>query len=199
MLEVAIVEDNDIIREGFQILINDSQRYKCSWVYSNCEDFLEDLKKNKPDFVLMDIELPGMSGIDGLKKLREESVEILPIVLTVYGENERLFEAIRSGACGYMLKRSPQEKILNILDDLSRGESVMSAQIALKVIDTFGRKPNRKIKKANLSLSDCEHSILKYRIEGSSPKAIADSLTLTLSQVYTNFYNIYKKLQQFPI
>ena len=194
MMNVVIIEDNDVIRSGMQLLINGTSKYKCTASFPNCEDALEYIKNEEPAFLLIDIELPGMSGIEGIKKVRELSENTLIIVLTVYGENERLFEAVKMGAFGYILKNTPSDKILKMLDYLIKGESIMSVKIALQVLNVFENKEKKQNSKPDPSLTDQEKQILKSMVDGNSPKAVADSITTNINAIYANFFNIYKKL-----
>jgi DNA-binding NarL/FixJ family response regulator len=194
MMNVVIVEDNDVIRSGMQLLINSTSKYNCTASFPNCEDALEYIKNEKPAFLLIDLELPGMSGIEGIQKVRELSENTLIIVLTVYGENERLFEAVKMGAFGYILKNTPSDKILKMLDYLVKGESIMSVKIALQVLNVFENKEKKQNSKPDPSLTDQEKQILKSMVDGNSPKAVADSITTNINAIYANFFNIYKKL-----
>lgn len=194
MIKVVIVEDNDAIREGLKILIGGTDDYTCAGAFPGCEPMLKNLKKLDPDVLLMDIGLPGMSGIEGIKKAKAYMPELTILVLTVYEENDLIFDALCAGACGYLVKKTPPSKLLEAIKEAYDGGSPMSANIARKVIDFFqNKKPHHQSTDASV-LTSREKEILASLVEGNSFKAIAESLFISIETVRFHFRNIYKKL-----
>ena len=131
--KIAIVEDNQILREQLVKIINSASGLKCVGAYRTAEDALKSIPSLSPDVVLMDIKLPGMSGIECVAKLKEILPAVQIIIVTVYEDSERIFRALRSGASGYLVKSGPPEKLLEAIKDVSQGGSAMSTHIARKV------------------------------------------------------------------
>ena len=194
MIKVIIVEDNHTIREGLKLLIEGTEGYACLAVYSNCEDLLDDLDKHSVDVILMDIDLPGISGIEGIKRVKEISAEILILILTIYDENDLIFEALCAGASGYLVKKTPPAKLLEAIKEAYEGGAPMTSNIARKVVDYFKTiKPEEKVKN-DVELTKREKEVLTGLVEGNSYKAIANQLNISLETVRFHFRNIYKKL-----
>ncbi len=194
MVNVLIVEDNPTIKEGLEILINGTEDYQCTASYSECETMLENIQDLSAHVILMDIDLPGMSGIEGIKKLKEISKDYTILVLTVYDENELIFDALCAGASGYLIKKTPPAKLLEAIKDAYEGGAPMTSHIARKVVDYF--QTNQVEKKSNIDvhLTPREKEVLSGLVEGSSYKAIADYLNISVETVRFHFRNIYKKL-----
>jgi DNA-binding NarL/FixJ family response regulator len=193
MIKVIVVEDNDSIREGLKILINGTEGYNCAASYSDCESMLRNIKKLSPDVLLMDIGLPGMNGIEGIKKVKLIIPELAILILTIYEENDLIFDALCAGACGYLVKKTPPSKLLEAIREAHEGGAPMSSHIARKVIDFFQKKPASS-QKSNYDLTPREKEILSGLVEGHNFKAIADSLFISIETVRFHFRNIYKKL-----
>lgn len=194
MIRVIVVEDNDAIREGLKILIDGTEDYKCIAAFSNCEFMLKNLSKLNPDVLLMDIGLPGMNGIEGIKRAKAILDDLTILVLTVYEENDLVFDAICAGACGYLVKKTPPARLLEAIQEAYKGGAPMSSHIARKVIDFFQQKKQVDSKKPQNLLTPREKEILNELVEGNSFKAIADSLYISVETVRFHFRNIYKKL-----
>ncbi len=195
MINIAIVEDNDTIREGLKILIDGTEDYHCSATFSNCEDLLKKIKKLKFDILLMDIDLPGMSGIEGIKQVKEIYPESIILVLTIYDENDRIFDALFAGASGYLVKKTPPARLLEAIKEAHEGGAPMSSNIARKVVNFF--QQNKQLEKhieADTTLTPREKEVLSKLVDGHSIKAIADSLSISIETVRFHFRNIYKKL-----
>jgi len=137
MITVAIVEDDDGLRSSLRSVLEDAQRFKCLGTFASAEDALRDIPKHPPEVVLMDINLPGMSGIECVRNLRELLPKCRVIMITVYRDNERIFEALRAGASGYLLKRATPKIILDAILDVHQGGSPMSSEVARKVVEAF--------------------------------------------------------------
>ena len=193
MIKVMVVEDNDAIREGLKILIDGTDGYSCIGAYPNCNLMLKNLERLEPDVLLMDIGLPGMNGIEGIKKAKAIYPDLTILVLTVYEENELVFDALCAGACGYLVKKTPPSRLLEAIQEAYHGGAPMSANIARKVIDFFQQKKQFPAKQQTI-LTPREKEILSGLVEGNSFKAIADSLFISIETVRFHFRNIYKKL-----
>jgi DNA-binding NarL/FixJ family response regulator len=192
MVKVAIVEDDNEIREGLAVLINGSEGLQCVAAYSSAEDALSDLLKKKPDVVLMDINLPHMSGIECTRKLKDLRPDLSIMVLTVYDDDESIFESLKAGARGYILKKTPPAKLLESILDLSNGGSPISSRIARKVVQTFQVLGTSSEERENLSKR--ENEILTYLAKGYRYKEIAETLFISIETVRTHIRNIYEKL-----
>lgn len=194
MLKVVVVEDNDSIREGLKILIDGTEGYSCVESFSDCESMLKKIVKLKPDVLLMDLGLPGMSGVEGIKKAKAFLPELTILVLTVYEENELVFDALCAGASGYLVKKTPPSKLLEAIKEAYEGGAPMSSHIARKVIDFFQKKKPVSPHKGVYTLTPREKEILTGLVEGHNFKFIADSLYISIETVRFHFRNIYKKL-----
>ena len=192
MINIAIVEDEDEVREGLAMLINGSEGFRCVQRYSSAEKALPDIVKNKPDVVLMDINLPGMSGIECMRQLKARQPGLPIMVLTVYDDDEKIFESLKAGASGYLLKKTPPAKILEAIVELYNGGSPMSSRIARKVVQTFQAIGPSSEETGNLSKR--EHEILFYLAKGYRYKEIAEALFISIETVRTHLRNIYEKL-----
>lgn len=191
-ITVALVEDNEKIREGLSLLINGSPGFRCVATFSTAEEALRSLPARKPDVVLMDVHLPGMSGIECTARLKSDYPEIQVMILTVYEDDDTVFKAIVAGATGYVLKRTPPAELLEEIQELHHGGSPMTEQIARKVVQAFqqmGRSPND-----TENLTEREKEILAYLAKGYHDKEIADKFFLSVQTVRTHLRNIYKKL-----
>ncbi len=194
MIDVVVVEDNDTIREGLRVLIDGTEGYSCVAAYPKCESMIKNIKKLNPSVLLMDIGLPGMSGIEGIKEVKALLPDLTILVLTVYEENELIFDALCAGASGYLVKKTPPSKLIEAIREASEGGAPMSSHIARKVIELFHKKNISDTKSDLESLTSREKEILGKLVEGNSFKAIADSLFISIETVRFHFKNIYKKL-----
>jgi DNA-binding NarL/FixJ family response regulator len=192
MVKVAIVEDDKEIREGLAVLIHGSEGFQCVAAYSSAEDALSDLLEKKPDVVLMDINLPHMSGIECTRKLKELRPDLSIMVLTVYDDDESIFESLKAGARGYILKKTPSAKLLESILELHNGGSPISSRIARRVVQTFQVLGTSTEERENLSRR--ENEILSYLAKGYRYKEIAETLFISIETVRTHVRNIYEKL-----
>ena len=192
MITVAIVEDDNEIREGLAVLINGSEGFKCVATYSSAEDALSDLLKKKPDVVLMDINLPHMSGIECTRKLKDLRPDLSIMVLTVYDDDESIFESLKAGARGYVVKKTPPAKLLESILELYNGGSPISSRIARKIVQTFHVIGTSSEERENLSRREDE--ILAYLAKGYRYKEIGETLFISIETVRTHVRNIYEKL-----
>jgi DNA-binding NarL/FixJ family response regulator len=192
MIKVAIVEDIKDIREGLQLLINSNTAFSCTHTYSTAEDALLNLPNTSPDVILMDIHLPGINGIEAIKKLKPQLPSVQFIMSTVYEDDENIFESLKAGATGYLLKKTSPDKILEAITEVYNGGSPMSAQIARKVIGVFQKK-NPIDETADLTPKEKE--ILKALSKGLRYKEIASEMEISMDTVRTHVRHIYEKLQ----
>ncbi len=191
-IHVALVEDLDEIREGLAALINGAEGFRCVATYASAEAALEDLPDWEPHVVLMDIELPGMSGIECIRVLKAQLPQTQIMMLTVYEDDEKIFNSLAAGASGYLLKKTAPAKLLEAIQDLHHGGSPMSSQIARKVVHTFQQKQQPNL--ATATLSNREQEILSYLAKGYLYKEIAATLHISVETVRTHLHHIYKKL-----
>jgi DNA-binding NarL/FixJ family response regulator len=191
MIAVAIVEDVKEIREGLKILINLSEGFSCENVYSTAELALLALPQTKTDVVLMDINLPGISGIECVKQLKPLCPETQFIMSTVYEDDENIYESLKAGATGYLLKKTVPSRILEAITEVYEGGSPMSTQIARRVIASFQKEDD--IDTSEL-LTLREKEILKNLAEGLRYKEIAAKLKISIETVRTHARRIYEKL-----
>jgi len=193
VLKVAIIEDQVRIREGLRMLIDGTDGYRCCGSFGSMEDALEHIGRDLPDAVLVDIGLPGMSGIEGIRLLQQSYPDLPTIVLTVYEDDKRIFEAMCAGACGYLLKRTPPARLLQSLQEVVEGGAPMSPQIARRVVALFrdGRPPQD----IDHSLTPHEMRLLKMLVEGHSYKTAAAELNVSVNTVHFHMRSIYRKLQ----
>ncbi len=192
-INIAIVEDDNDIREGLKFLLNNkNNNFNCENTYPSAEKLLEDLGDIEPDIILMDIGLPGMSGIDCLKEVKKYSPEILVVMLTIFEDDDRIFNSLTAGADGYLLKNTPQNKLLDSLLELYNGGVPMSHQIARKVLDVFRKTPSHS---EIDELTKRELEILDLLVQGFTYKTIADKLFISSQTVHEHIKHIYQKLQ----
>lgn len=187
MISVSIVEDDTLIREALTDMLNEADGFQCLGSFPDCESALEQLKKEKPSVMLMDIELPGMSGIEGVKKIKERYPKIDIIMLTVHEDLSLVFKALSAGACGYLDKSASEEKILDSIKEIYGGGAPMSYKIAKLVVSSFQKKTETR-------LTGREFDVLDLLCKGNSYKEIAYSLFITVGTVRHHIKNIYYKL-----
>ncbi|HEX3718688.1 MAG TPA: response regulator transcription factor [Verrucomicrobiae bacterium] len=190
-ITVSIVEDDAELRESISHFIGGAPGFACDGAYSSGEEALEAIPKRKPAVALMDINLPGMSGIECVRKLKECAPILQVIMLTVYENSDRIFEALSAGACGYLVKRTPPEKLLEAIREISAGGSPMSTHIARKVVQAFqsGAESARP-----MELARREQEVLDLLSKGRAYKQIADEMNLHIGTVRTYVRRIYEKL-----
>lgn len=189
MTRVAIVEDQRDIREGLKNLLNSQEGYECVATYQNAEAALEDIAKRNPEVVLMDIGLPGMTGIECVRRLKQQYEHMEFIMLTVFADEERIFDALKAGACGYLEKNVFPTKLLSGIDEAKKGGAPLSPVIARKVIGSFYHVPNN-----GYDLSAREKEVLQLLCKGMNYKQIGILLFISPNTVRFHLKNIYKKL-----
>lgn len=192
-IKTAIIEDQREIREGLTMLINGTPGYRCTGSFRSMEEAFEKLRQDLPDVVLCDIGLPGMSGIEGIRILKERYPQLLLIMLTVYDDDERIFDALCAGACGYLLKRTSPARLLESLREAVSGGAPMSPEVASRVITLF--REIRPPERADYALTPHELRLLKLLIEGYNYTTAAAELGLSFNTVKFHMKRIYEKLQ----
>lgn len=192
MTKVAIVEDNKTTREGLETIVNLSTDFRCICTCGTAEDALRLLPEQRPELVLMDIQLPNMSGVDCVARLKELLPEVKAIMVTVYEDPDRIFRALRAGASGYLLKRSAPEEVLNAMREVQQGGGAMSGEIARKVIGYFREQATTTAEIDQLTAR--EREVLELVVNGLSNKEISDRLSVTLAAVRFHLKHIYQKL-----
>jgi DNA-binding NarL/FixJ family response regulator len=192
-ISVAIIEDQPDIREGLGILIGGTPGYQVAGSFGSMEEALANIGRGNPDVALIDIGLPGMSGIDGIRRLRERHPKLLVLMLTVYGDNERIFEAMCAGACGYLLKKTPPARLLESLREVVSGGAPMSPEVARRVVQLFQKF--HPPESADYRLSPTEMRLLKLLAEGHHYKTAAVEMQISINTVSYHMRSIYRKLQ----
>ena len=192
-IKVAIVEDQREIRECLALLVNGTDGHTCSGSYRSMEEAIEKIPRQVPDVLLSDIGLPGMSGIDGVRRLKELCPNLLVLMLTVYDDDERIFDAMCAGACGYLLKKTPPARLIASLQEVVDGGAPMSPEVARRVIALFReiRPPDR----AEYHLTPHETRLLKLFVEGHNYKTAAVELKVSVNTINFHVRSIYDKLQ----
>ena len=192
-IKVAIVEDQRDIREGLAVLINGTEGFRCANAFRSMEDALEHLDRDLPEVVLVDIGLPGMSGIDGIRILKDRHHDLAMLMLTVYSDDDRIFDALCAGACGYLLKNTPPARLLASIEDVVLGGSPMSPEIARRVVTLF--REIRPAEKADYQLTPHETRLLKLVVNGHNYKTAAKELAVSVNTISFHMRRIYEKLQ----
>ena len=193
VIKVAIIEDRREIREGLAMLIGGTEGYACTGSYRSMEEALDKISREMPDVVLSDIGLPGMDGIEGMRILKERYPQMLILMLTIYDDDDRIFDALCAGACGYLLKRTSPMRLLESLKEAVTGGAPMSPEIASRVITLFReiRPPDR----ADYELTPHETRLLKLLVEGYNYTTSAQELNVSINTIKFHIRNIYEKLQ----
>ncbi|RBP42553.1 LuxR family two component transcriptional regulator [Roseimicrobium gellanilyticum] len=192
---IWVVEDHVPFRRTLAKVLNAEAALHCSAAFDSCERALEalaDSKAEQPDVILLDVGLPGMSGLEGIRLFRERSPHTLVIILTVFEDDEKIFQAICAGASGYLLKTAGADAIVQAIHDALAGGSPMNPRIARRVLEMFSRLAP---KKADYGLSEREKEILQHMVKGLIKKEIADRLQLSVHTVDTYLRRIYEKLE----
>ena len=193
VIKAAVVEDLPDMREGLTLLIEETDGYRCTGSFESVEEALEGIGSDLPDVVLMDIGLPGMSGIEGVRVLKERNPTLQFVMLTIYEDDERIFQALCAGANGYLLKKTPPDQILERLAEAVGGGSPMSPEVARRVIEVFHRiRPPRR---AEHDLTPQETRLLKLFVDGHNYRSAASELGVSVNTVATHIKHIYSKLQ----
>lgn len=193
IIKVAIVEDRREIRDGLGMLINGTEGYRVTGSYRSMEEALEKLGHNLPDLVLSDIGLPGMSGIEGVRILKERHPDLMIVMLSVYDDDDRIFDALCAGANGYLLKKTPPARLIESLREAATGGAPMSPEVARRVVHLF--REFRPPERADYQLTPHETRLLKLLVEGHNYKTAAFELNVSVNTIAFHMKHIYEKLQ----
>ncbi|HJQ23064.1 MAG TPA: response regulator transcription factor [Blastocatellia bacterium] len=193
VLKVAIVEDVRSLRESFGVLIDGTPGFQCTASFRSMEEALDRISANLPDVLLADIGLPGMSGIEGIRILKERHPQLTVLMLTVYDDNDRIFDALCAGAVGYLLKKTPPARLLESIREAAQGGAPMSPEVARRVVELF--KQVRPPERADYQLTPHELRLLKLLVEGHNYKTAAAQLGVSFNTICFHIRHIYEKLQ----
>jgi len=192
-LQVAIVEDQPNIREGLRTLIDGTEGFRCNGAFGSMEAAIEGISCHLPDVALVDIGLPEMSGIEGIRILKQRHPRLAILMLTVYDDDKRIFEALCAGACGYLLKKTPPAKLLESIKEVATGGAPMSPEVARRVVSLF--REIQPPEGARHELTPHEVRLLKLLVEGHNYKTAAAELDVSINTIRFHMRSIYEKLQ----
>jgi DNA-binding NarL/FixJ family response regulator len=193
VIKVAIIEDKREIREGLALLIGATNGFRAAGTWRSMEEALPAIGAGVPDIVLVDLELPGMSGIEGIRVLRDRHPNLLLLVLTVFDDDDRIFQAVCAGACGYLLKRTPPARLLEAIREAVEGGSPMSPAVARRVLQLF--RQYRPPAKSDHELTPHQVRLLKLFVDGHNYKSAAAALGVSVNTIGFHVQQIYSKLQ----
>jgi DNA-binding NarL/FixJ family response regulator len=192
-IRVLVYDDNKSRQEALRILLDSRDDMECVGVYENCATVENDISQNSPDVVLMDIDMPGVNGIEGLKRIRKHSPKVLIVMQTIYEEEDKIFDAVHAGAHGYFLKKTAPAKLIEGIHDVLEGGAPMTASVARKVLEMFQQQPPGSTNKS-FDLTDREVEILGMLVKGMSYKMISAACNITYHTVNSHCKKIYEKL-----
>lgn len=192
MISIAIIEDNVQYRKAITLIMQLEPDIKLVHTLSNCSEMIGRFEAEAPDVVLMDIDMPGMNGIEAVWEIKKHFPDIRIIMLTVFEDEEKIFGALKAGANGYLLKKDSPKKIIESIHSVYHGESVMNGIIASKVLEYFQQGKIKEVQQSNLT--DREKQILELLVKGYSYKEIAASINISVETLNTHVKNIYRKL-----
>ena len=192
MINVAIVDDDREVRDGIVLLINGTQNYRCVGAYGSAQEAVDRIPELDVQVVLKDINMPHMSGIECVVRLKNLQPSLQIMMLTSFEDDEKIFQSLVAGASGYLLKKTPPAKLLEAIEEIYHGGSPMSNQIARKVVETFQSGGNSS--KEMIGLTQREQEILSHLAKGYRYKEIAEALFISVETVRTHLRNIYEKL-----
>jgi DNA-binding NarL/FixJ family response regulator len=192
-IKVAIFEDSKALRESLEQLVNNAEGMQCTGAFSDANVLSRNMQMAKPDVVLMDINMPGISGIEAVQMIKEKYPHVQILMQTVFEENDKIFAAICAGASGYMLKKTTPQKMIEAIRETYQGGAPMTASVAVKVLQMF-RSQSITEKKEYIALSEREKEILALLVKAKSYKAIAAECFISIDTVNTHVRHIYEKL-----
>ncbi len=195
MIRLCIIEDNAAYRKALELLISSIPDFEIVCINSHLADIQNLARKTFPDVYVLDIDLPVTSGISGIKLIKEVNPDAGILMLTVFEDEEKIFQSIKAGALGYLLKKDPPEKIINAIRAIHAGESIMNGQIARKILNYFSKEVAAKPSIADYKLTKRETEILELLINGLSYKEIAAKCAISLDTVFSHIKKIYTKLK----
>ena len=191
-IRVSIFDDNGALRESLYYLISGTPGFTIAGIYPDCSQVLENVRKDPADVILMDIDMPGLNGIEATALIKSHFPEINVLILTAYDDSSKIFDALQSGATGYLLKKTTPAKIIDAIIEVVQGGAPMNSNIARKVLGFFSEKKN--ITENEYDLSQREKEVLSCLVNGDSYKMIANHCYISMGTVCTHISNIYKKL-----
>jgi DNA-binding NarL/FixJ family response regulator len=192
MIKVAVIEDQPEMRQALSALFESAENFRCAGSFESMEQAMIEVRRDLPDLVLVDIGLPGITGIEGIRQLKERHPAMLFLVLTVYEDDERIFQALCAGACGYLLKKTQGKRLLELAQEAIDGGSPMSPEVARRVVTLFQKF--RPSKEAHYELTPHETRILQMLVEGHNYKSAAKDLKVSVNTICFHIRNIYQKL-----
>lgn len=195
-IRVVIFEDNKLVRDALEAILNGTAGYTCCGVFADGNHWEEDIKRSRPDVILMDIEMPGLSGVEVTQHINDVFPGIKILIQTVFNDSEKIFQALCAGASGYILKNDPPNKYLEAINEVYNGGAPINASVAKKVLGFFANKNVVLTTPGNTDylLSEREKEILRLMVEGHHSKDIADRSFISYETVRTHVKHIYKKL-----
>lgn len=194
MINIALIEDNFQYRTAISIILQLNENLKLIHKMEDCEELVSLFQLQKPDVALMDIDLPGINGIEGVWLIKKKWSEIKVLMLTVFEDGEKIFSAIKAGADGYLLKKDSPQKILDAIEGVYKGESPMNGVIAAKVLNYLHQSQQKNSILYESNLTEREKEILHLLIKGLSYKEIASSIFISIETLNSHIKNIYRKL-----
>jgi len=194
IIRVTVFEDNNSLRHGLYQLINGSEGFSCVGAFEDCLNLLKNIEETKPNVVLMDIEMPGINGIEAVRMLREKYPDLKILMQTIFEDNEKIFQSILAGASGYILKNTSPSRFLDFIKETFEGGAPMSPSVATKVLKMMAENSPSAAKTISFNLSDREKEILSCLVKGMSYKLIADACFISIDTVRGHIRNIYEKL-----
>jgi DNA-binding NarL/FixJ family response regulator len=192
MNKILIYEDNPQLREGLSMLINGSDGFEVLAAYKNCANVVDEVEAWKPNVILMDIDMPGVNGIEGLKLIRRVNTDVKILMLTVFDDNKNVFDSLKAGANGYVLKKTPPAKLLEYISEAASGGAPMTASIATQVLKMFSDIKDPVY--ADYNLSEREKQVLQFLVNGYSYKMIAAEMFIAIDTVRSHIKKVYEKL-----
>jgi DNA-binding NarL/FixJ family response regulator len=191
-IRVSVFDDNRALRDSLYYLLSGTPGFAIAGIYPDCSDLAENLRRDTPDVILMDLDMPGLNGIEATAIIKSHFPGVNVLILTSYDDSANIFSALQSGATGYILKKTPADKIIEAILEISQGGAPMNASIARKVLEFFSEKKN--ITENEYDLSAREKDVLGCLVKGDSYKMIAAHCFISMGTVCTHISNIYKKL-----
>jgi DNA-binding NarL/FixJ family response regulator len=191
-IRIIVFEDNTHMRESLQLLLSSSGKFECVGAFADARNAVAITDKLIPDIVVMDIEMPFISGIEATRLIKIRFPEMPVLILTTFNDSERIFQSLRAGGNGYLLKNSGPEEILNALTEVYNGGSALSPAVARKVINSF--QQNESLQQNEYHLTPKEKELLQHLVDGKSYKMIADAMLVSLETVKSHIKNVYRKL-----
>lgn len=192
MIKLMLYEDNPQLREGLTMLLNGSDGFEVVGAFKNCNNVEDEVSAHEPDVILMDIDMPGTNGIEGLKRIRRVNNDVKVLMLTVFDDNKNVFEAVRSGANGYVLKKTPPARLIEYITEANSGGAPMTSSIATQVLKMFSEMNAQQ--GADYHLSEREKQVLQLLVNGYSYKMIASEMFISIDTVRSHIKKIYEKL-----